>query len=135
QGRRASSLCHGPGQRASGRRMPAGQSKVAERDSLADRAEPSRRCDVANATAGSNWKWWVFGGLLLFAGGFTAYFLAPLAHLATPAASAGEPGHETEQDVECACVEVIQPSAGGVERTTTQPGSVQAYERARLYAA
>src|SRR5262249_9518963 len=50
-------------------------------------------------------------------------------------ANASESGRETEPPEECLCVEVIQPSAAGVERTTAQPGSVQAFERARLYAA
>ncbi len=107
-----------------------GLSQVGVRDKMLDDSTPSRRLGVDSSKSGFKWMWWVLGGMLLFAGGFTAYCLAPLAQ----AASAGEPGHETEQTEERASVEVIQPSEGGVERTTTQPGSVQAYERARQYA-
>src|SRR6266508_3563593 len=89
------------------------------------------RWSVDNSRSGSNWKWWVLGVLLLLAGGFAAYFFLPLTSPAV--ASAGEPGHEADPADERVCVEVIQPSEGGVERTTTQPGSVQAYERAQLY--
>jgi RND family efflux transporter MFP subunit len=88
---------------------------------------------VAKAKSGFDWKWWVFGGLLLFAGGFTAYFRGPLA--APAEASTKESEHEAEPADDCVCVEVTQPSETGVERTTTQPGSVQAYERAPQYAA
>jgi HlyD family secretion protein len=88
---------------------------------------------VDKSRSGSNWQWWVLGVLLLLAGGFAAYFFLSLTGPA--AASAGEPGHESDQSDEAACVEVVRPQEGGLERITTQPGSVQAYERARLYAA
>ncbi|HKB35635.1 MAG TPA: efflux RND transporter periplasmic adaptor subunit [Gemmataceae bacterium] len=82
--------------------------------------------------SGSNWKWWILGVLLL-AGGFAAYHFLPLTSPAT--ASAGEAEHESDQADEVACVEVVRPQDGGLERITTQPGSVQAYERAPQFAA
>jgi RND family efflux transporter MFP subunit len=75
--------------------------------------------------------WWGFG--LLAAGGVAlgGYLLSPGS---APASGTEEPAHtQTEDDP--IPVEVVHPRAGGVERTTTQPGSVQAYERARLFAA
>src|SRR5262245_24038455 len=53
---------------------------------------------------------------------------------AVPASGSEEPDHAST-DEEVSHVEVVRPKAGGVERTTTQPGSVQAFERARLFAA
>ena len=42
--------------------------------------------DVNKSKLGSNWKWWFFGGLLLFASGFMAYLFLPLT---SPAAASG----------------------------------------------
>jgi RND family efflux transporter MFP subunit len=73
------------------------------------------------------------GGVVAAAGlALGGYFLAPGS---APASGAVDPGHAAPQEDERPTVEVVRPRAGGVERTTTQPGSVQAYERARLFAA
>lgn len=78
-----------------------------------------------------SWKWWAVGGLLaaVAAGG---YYLAPLA---SPAAVSAYEPEAPQSHAESACVEVVYPDQGGVERSTSQSGTVQAFERARLYAA
>lgn len=83
---------------------------------------------VKNATA---WKWWI-GGTSLAA----CLVIGAAVHLARlPAPTAG--AHEAASDGErsdSVHVEVVHPSKGMMERTTTQPGSVHAYESVHLYA-
>jgi RND family efflux transporter MFP subunit len=80
------------------------------------------------------WRWlvWTAGGLLLAAllatGG---YYLLQELHPAE--VSAGEVGGEPEQSGPVH-VEIIHPEKGKMDRSTTQPGSVQAFESARLFA-
>src|SRR5436189_3460366 len=75
--------------------------------------------------------WW---GLAVLAAAGIAVGGYHLSAASASSADADEPAHVSTQD-DPISVEVVHPRAGGVERTTTQPGSVQAYERARLFAA
>ncbi len=74
--------------------------------------------------------WWTLGVVAVAGLALGGYHFAP-----ETTSAAGEISQSTEQDDEGVHVEVIHPAQGGLERTTTQPGSVQAYERARIYAA
>jgi HlyD family secretion protein len=48
----------------------------------------------------------------------------------------GQADHESEAVVtEPVHVEVVHPTRGGMERTTTQPGTLQAFESVQLYSA
>src|SRR5262245_7578906 len=80
-------------------------------------------------------RWWmvpVFVGALSTMG-VAALSLGPrLKH-----AGAAEPSFEEEEDTQAAQavrVETVHPTQGGIERTTVQPGTLQAFESAALYA-
>jgi RND family efflux transporter MFP subunit len=87
----------------------------------------------------ARWHWWLVlvpflavgiagGGYLLKAG--------PGAGTAEAAGQPAEPGEETaaSEAPAGAPVEVVHPRVGDMDRTTTQPGTVQSYEFANLYA-
>jgi HlyD family secretion protein len=65
---------------------------------------------------------------VLIGGGFLVI------HALSPAPPAQQENGQQEQDLGVH-VEVIKPQPGGMDRTTTQPGSVQAFESVPLYAA
>src|SRR4051812_13123529 len=89
------------------------------------------RTIVAHPTQAYRWQWWTLGGLgvCLLAG--VAYFLL------SPNGKT-EAGNErtTESASRHAAiqVEVVHPRNGAMDRTTAQPGTVQAYESVHLYA-
>jgi HlyD family secretion protein len=87
------------------------------------------------------WKFWSMSGLLIVAllvGGH--HFLV---HNGTPTKAEaqensepqGEPGEGDNAAPTTIAVEVLHPSKGKMERTTTQPGTVQAFESVQLYSA
>ena len=76
--------------------------------------------------------WWSLG--VVAAAGIALGGYHHLVPEAVSSAGAEEPG-QTQAAEEVPHVEVVRPKAGGLERTTTQPGSVQAFERARLFPA
>lgn len=79
-----------------------------------------------------NWKWWVPTALLAtgLAVGALVYLKGPrpgsVARAAEGVAGTGQP--------EGIRVEVVQPQQGGLRRLSEQPGTVQAFESAQLYA-
>ena len=74
------------------------------------------------------WGWLVLGVLLLAVGGGIAYYVAA----GSGAARAKE--HENLPRAHGSLVEVVHPTKGQAERTTTQPGSIHAFESAQLFA-
>lgn len=79
---------------------------------------------------GSYWKWWAFLGLMavgLLAGAAT-YFGRGVSK-----AQAREE-QPTERGSTAARVEVVIPTRGEMDRTTTQPGSIRAFESVQLFA-
>jgi HlyD family secretion protein len=69
--------------------------------------------------------------------GAGAYFAAEGEHQSNGASAAERPGQRSAADSEShpdgVRVEVIKPHRGGIERTTTQPGTVESFESARLF--
>jgi RND family efflux transporter MFP subunit len=89
---------------------------------------------VAERKKSANWAWvWVFIGFGI--AGAVGWFAVRSGTFAAPAAQAetGEPADPSVTDA-AVRVEVVRPRAGDMDRTTTQPGSVQSYEFANLYA-
>jgi RND family efflux transporter MFP subunit len=79
------------------------------------------------------WKWWFVAGVLVAGILIGTYYSLPKGSLSS-SASANEEEDEHPVTPACVRVEVIHPQRGGMDRTTVQPGSVQAYESAQLYA-
>jgi HlyD family secretion protein len=79
------------------------------------------------------WAIWLFAGLLVTAaaGGFGIYVILNTSF--TPKANGGEPG-KVSGSGSGLTVHVIRPQVGGMERTSDQPGTVQAFESAHLFA-
>jgi len=82
------------------------------------------------------WRWWWWGlcGLLAaaIAVGVGLYLTRPWL---TPTVSAQELNDEQPAAPSAVHVEVVRPRKGGLDRTTSQPGTVQAYETVNLYSA
>jgi HlyD family secretion protein len=79
------------------------------------------------------WRWLAYGlvGLAIpVAGSF--YFIRPPA--GQRASAAAEDDDEPPVGEHVFSVEVVRPTRGGIERTTVQPGSVQTFEGAKLFA-
>jgi RND family efflux transporter MFP subunit len=80
------------------------------------------------------WKWLIYLGFAVFASlvAGLAYWnrsaFLPAAEQPLP----GEAGHQPQRRL--VHVEVIHPIKGAMDRTTIQPGTVQAYQAARLFA-
>jgi RND family efflux transporter MFP subunit len=85
-----------------------------------------------------NWKFWSISGLvviLLGLGGHHLFFRND-APASSQTNDTGEAAGEHDADhPEPVHVEVIHPLKGGMQRTTTQPGTVQAFESVQLYSA
>jgi RND family efflux transporter MFP subunit len=76
------------------------------------------------------WGWWaLIGGIALCAALAAGYYLTR----GQPAATAEESPSGPEKPP-AAHVEVVHPQKGALDRSTTQPGSVQAFESVRLFA-
>jgi RND family efflux transporter MFP subunit len=90
---------------------------------------------VRPASKRLGWKWWAAGGLVV--GGLVPGVILALGHAAPAAQAPPGPAAENgaaEAPQEPVRVEVLQPHKEAMERTTVQPGSVQAYESVQLYA-
>lgn len=77
------------------------------------------------------WKWWIGGSSLV-----ACLMIAAAVHVAPPPSPEAK-AHESAPDQdrpETIHVQVVHPRRSVMERTTTQPGSVQAYESVHLYA-
>ncbi|MBY0523581.1 MAG: efflux RND transporter periplasmic adaptor subunit [Gemmataceae bacterium] len=77
-----------------------------------------------------NWKWWMAGG---------SFVLSVLIGLSAYTFRKGQPAahaHETHAVSDRGAMQVlaVHPRNGAMERTTTQPGSIHAYESVQLYA-
>ena len=89
-----------------------------------------------------DWKFWSISGLvaiLLVLGG-RHLFLRDLAPNSADARESGEASTAEQHDADAAPdepirVEVVHPVKGGMQRISTQPGTVQAYESVQLYSA
>src|SRR4051812_3326548 len=92
-------------------------------------SHPSRRGIRVNALKGLSWKSLVGGVLLL---GMGAALGSSVWRPAEASSAPTEKSTSTSPDL--LEVEVIHPHPGGVARETTQPGSVQAYRSAELFA-
>ena len=79
-----------------------------------------------------NWKFWAVSGVLAAVAAVGVPYLA--LWRSSPSASAQESGPRREP-TSAVRVEVVRPQQGGLQRITTQPGTVQAFESARLFAA
>ena len=89
---------------------------------------------MSATTQSSSWVLWLFSGLLVLAIGIGAgVYLLKSSFPA--AANAGEPAEGDGRSGSVpVTVQVTEPQVGGMERTTDQPGTVQAFESAQLYA-
>ena len=87
---------------------------------------------MQNRKQGHAVRWWVFGGLLVAAGAAGAGYYQ--ARGRAPARSGSGQGESPPARAEIPRVEVCRPQRGGLARTTTQPGSVEAFEWAQLFA-
>lgn len=76
----------------------------------------------------SGWKWWALAGLLV------ATVLGGVYYFTLGSGSAPVNAQEVSPEPRGMPVDVVVPIKGGTERTTTQPGTVLAFESARLYA-
>jgi RND family efflux transporter MFP subunit len=77
---------------------------------------------------------WIVGiGLLVAVGFVFRTEVAPHAGSSTHAASPSNEG-TSRQKLSVLRVKVVNPSAGGIERTTTQPGTVESFDFADLFA-
>lgn len=86
------------------------------------------------AKRGSSWIWWTGCGLLtaaLLAG--SSYFLAH-GHGKTDGHGAEDGDAQKPAVAVAVAVETAPPQKGGMDRTTVQPGTVQAYESAQMFA-
>lgn len=72
--------------------------------------------------------------LILLAGSAAAYWYWERGHKETATASAERSGEHDSATAGALHVAVVNPRKGGIERTTDQSGSVQAFEHADLYA-
>jgi RND family efflux transporter MFP subunit len=93
---------------------------------------------VGQAAKRVNWKFWSISGIVVVLLGLGGQRL--LFHNAAPASAqspeSGEAaGEHDAEHPEPVHVEVIHPIKGGMQRTTTQPGTVQAFESVQLYSA
>jgi RND family efflux transporter MFP subunit len=78
----------------------------------------------------SSWKWWIGGAglvLVVLLVGAWYFIVRPTSAMAR---SESEKGNGPTKIT----VETARPQKGGMQRTTTQPGSVQSFESAELYA-
>ncbi len=84
---------------------------------------------MASQSRGSSWIWWTCGSLMI---GLvpTGYFLS---RAQTSRATAREAG-ATEGQATPLRVEVVSPEKGKMDRTTSQPGTVQPFETVQLFA-
>jgi RND family efflux transporter MFP subunit len=80
----------------------------------------------------SPWYWISLTAVVIVAG--TGVFLASRAGSRPAAAKETDRPAKTEAGGDAVRVEVVHPSVGGIERQTTQPGSVIAFESAELFA-
>jgi RND family efflux transporter MFP subunit len=85
--------------------------------------------EVTNDQKHSARKWWALLGLGLIVLALAGGYCLTLGK-ATSAVSAEEP----PPDEPVLAVEVVHPTLGGAERTTTQPATVESYESAQLFA-
>jgi HlyD family secretion protein len=77
------------------------------------------------------WAWWTVGGVAAACAVGVAVYLA--AYDSSPsAASAAEPPPANKAPA--VRVEVVRPRKGEMDRTTTQPGSIQAFESVQIFA-
>jgi RND family efflux transporter MFP subunit len=99
------------------------------------------RWDVGNVRKSSHWKIWSLGSILLVTLAFGGWrmFVRDLVPGTAEAQERGQTPPESgegENGVSTATrVEVIHPLKGGLQRTTTQPGTVQSFESVQLYSA
>src|SRR5713226_176708 len=79
------------------------------------------------------WTWIVVVGVLVCAVGAACVVYLTWNSL-TQAAEPPQRGDEADTSPQLARVEIVHPVKGAMDRTTVQPGTVQAYEAAQLFA-
>jgi RND family efflux transporter MFP subunit len=91
------------------------------------------RFSVTETKRSGSWLLWSVGGVLTLSllGG---YLYWSRGSAAGPAPSHEEESHNEEPPCGVPTVHVVKPVAGGTERVTQQPGSVQAYEATQIVA-
>jgi HlyD family secretion protein len=87
---------------------------------------------VAKRVPGQFWLMWAAGGLITLAAVAGAGYYA-MQNFNPTQAAAGEQGEQSEPPPPVH-VEVVLPEKGGMDHTTTQPGSVHAFDSAQLVA-